>query len=892
MPGIQQLIFDVIARDSASPAFAKLAATTKDAGGNVSELSRKITELGQKSASARVSLSGDKEAQASLDRLDAKLLTLTHRQVTTSVSIEGAARAGAELAALDLELDKIGKQGGSAATAQSAFSSLSGMGGMGALIAAGVVLSPVIVTLGTGLAGLAVAAYGVIKPIEQAAQKTGGLQANLKNLDPQERAVAQSLHGLGLEYDAFQKALKPELLGIFNTGLKIAGNLMHDVEPVAAATGKAFNTFLGQFGATLQDPNWRQFWAFMAATAPQDMHLLGNLIIDLTNDLPPLLEGLQPAATLLLRVADGAAKAAGVLALLMPAAEGTARSTTKLGLALNLAALGFQFTAPPAALAIGLFDKLGGATERAATGGAAAARSMSIFLGGAAGALKDLGAQSVVVTEAQWHLMQQEGKSADSMQTAAKRAQLLSQMLQSAATQTTALMTAQQNALSVQVGYGTSLVTTANDAQNLRDKLYASGGQVGLQTQKQRDSFAAANTYITDLGNTAVAAFKSGHGVDAAITAIRNGLPILDSAKTRNRQYWQEVATLVGWLDKLRAEKAISEAIHVSGTGVWTVTPGKIGLPGGTAGGPFAAGGRITAGTTPTADDVLIRASRNETVLSAAHSAMLAPLLRQIGVPGYAGGGVIGSYAGNVAGLGPWSRDELNLSANAVVQSTAAALIAGIRTATATAVSGIGGGVRQWAPVVSKVLAMLESPVLPGDLGIVLSQIATESGGNPFAVNRWDSNWLAGHPSVGILQVIAGTYAMNAAGLYGYPPPVAYGVSENPEANIYAGLHYAMSRYGPGWRGVLGHGHGYDQGGPITEPILGVGASGTRYSFHAGESVLGSRAEALLEQAVGLLDELCSLQAQNNGIAASAPAVTGAALGMGARAAAYRQLYP
>jgi phage-related protein len=59
---------------------------------------------------------------------------------------------------------------------------------------------------------------------------------------------------------------------------------------------------------------------------------------------------------------------------------------------------------------------------------------------------------------------------------------------------------------------------------------------------------------------------------------------------------------------------------------------------------PFglAGGGRITKGSTGTADDVLARVSRGETVISAAHSAMLAPLFEAIGVPGYATGGVPG----------------------------------------------------------------------------------------------------------------------------------------------------------------------------------------------------------------------------------------------------------
>jgi cell wall-associated NlpC family hydrolase len=52
------------------------------------------------------------------------------------------------------------------------------------------------------------------------------------------------------------------------------------------------------------------------------------------------------------------------------------------------------------------------------------------------------------------------------------------------------------------------------------------------------------------------------------------------------------------------------------------------------------AGGKITKGTTSTADDVLARVSKNETVVSANHSRLLAPVFSMLGVPGYATGGV------------------------------------------------------------------------------------------------------------------------------------------------------------------------------------------------------------------------------------------------------------
>src|SRR5258708_27079105 len=92
MAGIQQLIFDIIARDAASPAFAKLGATAAGASGNVSELSRRIDDLGRKSAQARVGIVGNLQAQGALDLLDAQLLCLTTK---TQIPLRGEGTAPA-----------------------------------------------------------------------------------------------------------------------------------------------------------------------------------------------------------------------------------------------------------------------------------------------------------------------------------------------------------------------------------------------------------------------------------------------------------------------------------------------------------------------------------------------------------------------------------------------------------------------------------------------------------------------------------------------------------------------------------------------------------------------------------------------------------------------------
>ncbi len=72
--------------------------------------------------------------------------------------------------------------------------------------------------------------------------------------------------------------------------------------------------------------------------------------------------------------------------------------------------------------------------------------------------------------------------------------------------------------------------------------------------------------------------------------------------------------------------------------------------------------------------------------------------------------------------------------------------------------------------------------------GGIANMIKHESGGNPNAVNRWDSNWKAGHPSIGLMQTIQPTF--NRWKLPGYDNIY------NPVANIIAGIRYAQNRYG------------------------------------------------------------------------------------------------
>ena len=100
---------------------------------------------------------------------------------------------------------------------------------------------------------------------------------------------------------------------------------------------------------------------------------------------------------------------------------------------------------------------------------------------------------------------------------------------------------------------------------------------------------------------------------------------------------------------------------------------------------------------------------------------------------------------------------------------------------------GPAGGAARWTSVILTALRMLGQSA--SWLPVVLSRMNRESGGNPNAINLWDSNAKAGYPSQGLMQTIPGTF-------YAYAGALAGRGIRDPLANTYAGLNYAIHRYG------------------------------------------------------------------------------------------------
>jgi SLT domain-containing protein len=116
-------------------------------------------------------------------------------------------------------------------------------------------------------------------------------------------------------------------------------------------------------------------------------------------------------------------------------------------------------------------------------------------------------------------------------------------------------------------------------------------------------------------------------------------------------------------------------------------------------------------------------------------------------------------------------------------------------------------GVNQWKSTVKSALKM-EKQYSAANLKRTLYQMQTESGGNPRAINRWDSNAKKGTPSKGLMQVIDPTFKSNAR--KGYDKNIY-----DPMSNILASIRYAVSRYGSLAKAYQGH--GYANGGLVTK---------------------------------------------------------------------------
>ena len=159
---------------------------------------------------------------------------------------------------------------------------------------------------------------------------------------------------------------------------------------------------------------------------------------------------------------------------------------------------------------------------------------------------------------------------------------------------------------------------------------------------------------------------------------------------------------------------------------------------------------------------------------------------------------------------------------------------------------GAGGGAQRWRGLAMQALA--RHGYNPADhIEAMLQQIQIESGGDPGAVNRWDSNWLRGTPSGGLLQVIEPTYrrVRNSypEAFKGLPDDMMF-----PLTNLTAGVGAVRQDWG-GPAGRWPTRDGYHEGGLLPEG-MGMFAK----TALGRERVLSPRQTSAFEDLVATLD--------------------------------------
>jgi hypothetical protein len=191
----------------------------------------------------------------------------------------------------------------------------------------------------------------------------------------------------------------------------------------------------------------------------------------------------------------------------------------------------------------------------------------------------------------------------------------------------------------------------------------------------------------------------------------------------------------------------------------------------------MASGGLVGMGTTGTADDVLVRVSKGEAVIPAKHVPTLAPALGALGIPGFAGGGLVGQMGlGQFPPLISTVGSALSSLTRILLQHAATLQVAHRNIAAGSFAAGPGGG----------------TPLLNMRLGQAMAAARGWIGAQWDALRSlWmgESGWnnLARNPSSGAFGIPQGL------------PPAKMGAAAaggNARAQIAWGEDYIAGRYG------------------------------------------------------------------------------------------------
>lgn len=320
-----------------------------------------------------------------------------------------------------------------------------------------------------------------------------------------------------------------------------------------------------------------------------------------------------------------------------------------------------------------------------------------------------------------------------------------------------------------------------------------------------------------------------------AITGIFNNIGsyfsgIADKIKTPIRNALNGVIRGVNWvLGKLGSGTRFSYVNFATGTGPDGVTKDTIGMVNDQSGNTYKELVQFPNGKTiiPKGRNVMMPLPKGTKVLPAGKTK---ELMNMNGIQHFKNGAGVFSifdYIGHPQKLMQYAVDKF-VSFKGAIEPGLSMAKSAVSTVFDSAVSSIkgalqsfgksiqnatGSGVERWRNL-AKTALLLTGLYTESNLNALLTQMKHESGGNPRAINLWDSNAKKGIPSKGLMQVIDPTFKRWA--IPGHNSNIY-----DPLSNMIAAIRYTVSRYGSlynGWtaRGYKGYaGGGYPMNGEV-----------------------------------------------------------------------------
>jgi hypothetical protein len=718
-------------------------ASTIRATTDLDKLKLRLAEFSKTVADAKIGVD-DKQALATLAKMSVGLDRLSRKTASPRITLEGIASAEADLLGFEATLDRVSKKSATprASSGGAGFSLLgaAGAGGAALAVSGGLGILPALAAAGLGLGAFGALAMPTLHKVSgamtqlqadttaysratTAAARNTALQhikSDWAALTPGQTAAVKGIQGLEKEFGKLATALAPDVLKVFNAGLRVANDLLPFLLPLAQAAAGALGGLLARFDGFAKSAGFRTFMAQMTQMAGPAITTIGLALGKIVIGLGKFLAGLASPG--------GMAVFAGVADALAAALTGLGTGFAWVTKHVSPAVL---HDIGAAILAIYGAVKLWGIVQ-AVLDSELLANPVGLIVVGLVAAA----AAFIIAWKASSifrDVMKDIGKvmlEVGIIVLVANKA-----IVGSFLNMVSVILRGAADAFGWVPGLGAKLRSASTMFDNFKSGV---SGDFDKMIAKLRD-WQGALDVSKNKANTATAVIAGDFGRQLIATnASQRGV--------------LNLATAIG---QLRG-KTVSVGVFASGGGGMTFTE-KVASSissGGFSLHSLAAGGLVRMGSGPRADDVPAMLSRGELVVPAHLVPSVRPAL---------GGKIPGFASGGIAGMTPWAAGAeagfaQSVAADMLRRESAhlrATVAAAARAAAASAAGSIGNyhpgaGVQQWRGVTQQALGLAGANVAQLT-DAVLYQMSTESGGDVYAVNRTDSNWIAGHPSVGLL---------------------------------------------------------------------------------------------------------------------------------------------